>query len=389
MIGFGVTLPVLPFFARHLDRTVGVSRETMAIHISLLTAIYALAQFIFAPFWGQWSDRIGRRPLILLGIAGSAIAQVLFGIASSLWMLYVVRAVGGFLSSAMLPAATSYVSDITNESNRSRGMAWLGTAISLGAIAGPAFGGLTTREDLHFRVGLLDIKIENFAPPFFLSAALMFLILIVAILWLPESMSLQSTVTSRQKSTIGRKNLKGKLLLLLGLSLAGQFGLAIFEATFALYAQEKFNYGPVQIGFAFMVCGLVMAVFQAVAVGYLAERISAVFQTALGFSLMGTGMILLLIVQTMPFILIVVGLLSLGMAFILPNLSALISKRGRDRTGAVLGLQNAANNLGQVGGSLFGGALFAWQASAPYLFTGAFLIGIGLTIGRKHSSRRH
>ena len=76
MIGFGVTLPVLPFYAKHLHKTRVVSRETMAIHISLLVSIYALAQLIFAPFWGQLSDKVGRRPLILLGIAGSAIAQI-------------------------------------------------------------------------------------------------------------------------------------------------------------------------------------------------------------------------------------------------------------------------------------------------------------------------
>ncbi len=93
----------------------------------LLTSIYALAQFITAPFWGQLSDRIGRRPLILIGIAGSAIAQLLFGFASSMTMLYVVRAFGGVLSSAMLPAATAYVSDLTSERDRAKGMAWLGT----------------------------------------------------------------------------------------------------------------------------------------------------------------------------------------------------------------------------------------------------------------------
>ena len=107
MIGFGVSQPVLPFYFRHLH-TAGVSREAIAIHTTLLTSIYAFVQLIAAPFWGQWSDRVGRRPLILLGIAGSAIAQLLFGFASSLTMLYVARAVGGFLSAAMLPAAAAY-----------------------------------------------------------------------------------------------------------------------------------------------------------------------------------------------------------------------------------------------------------------------------------------
>lgn len=381
MIGFGVTLPVLPFYAKHLHKTVGVSRETMAIHISLLTSIYALTQFIFAPFWGQWSDRIGRRPLILLGIAGSAIAQVLFGLASSLSMLYIVRAIGGFLSAAMLPAATAYVSDITPERNRSRNMAWLGSAVSLGVVAGPAFGGLTTREDMHFTLGFLNIKIENFAPPFFLAAILMFLTLLVAIRWLPESLPIQASSVPGDKSSLDWKNLGSMLLVLLGLTLASQFGLSVFEGTFALYAQERFGYGPVETGIVFMVCGSVMAVFQVVAVGYLTGRIRTISQIALGFGLMGTGIALLLVAPSLPFLLGVVSLLSLGMALISPNLTALVSEQGGQHKGAVLGLQNAANSLGQVGGPILGGILFAWQASVPYLFAGIFLVGVSIWIG--------
>lgn len=381
MIGFGVTLPVLPFYARHLHASVGVSRETMAIHISLLTSIYALAQFIFAPFWGQWSDRVGRRPLILLGIAGSAIAQVLFGLASSLVMLYVVRAIGGVLSSATLPATTAYISDITSERDRSRNMAWLSTAVSLGIIAGPAFGGLVTREDLHFTLGFFDLKIENFAPPFFLSAILMFLTLLIAIRWLPESLPIPANSTSHDKPNLDWKNLESTLLVLLGLTLAGQFGLAVFEGTFAFYAQERFGYGPAEIGIVFMVCGLAMVVFQAVAVGYLTGRIRTISQVALGFGLMGTGIVLLLVMSSLPLVLGAVTLLSLGMALIAPNLAALVSKQGGQHKGEVLGLQTAASSLGQVGGPLFGGFLFAWQANVPYLVAGTFLAGVGVLIG--------
>lgn len=380
MIGYGVTLPILPFYAKHLH-TVGVSRETMAIHISLLTSIYALAQFIFAPFWGQWSDRIGRRPLILLGIAGSAIAQLLFGLASSLTMLYVVRAIGGFLSAAMLPAATAYVSDITSEQDRSRNMAWLGSAVSLGVVAGPAFSGLTSREDFHVVLGSLDFKIENFAPPFFLASILMFLTLFMAILWLPESLPTQSNNDARVKSTLDWKNLGSTLLVLLALTLAGQFGLSIFEGTFALYAQEKFKFGPVEVGAVFIVCGLVMAVFQVVAVGYLTGRVPAMVQIACGFGLMGTSIVLLLVAPNLQLLLGVVSLLSLGMALISPNLTALISTHGGELKGAVLGLQNAAISLGQVGGPLLGGFMFAWQMRVPYLFAGIFLISVSLWLG--------
>lgn len=388
-IGFGITLPVLPFYADRLDVTGRVDRQLMAFHIGLLTSIYALAQLIFAPFWGQWSDRVGRKPLVLIGIAGSAITQVLFGVATSLWMLYGARAIGGFLSSAMLPAATAYVADLTTERDRSRGMAWLGTAVSLGIIAGPALGGLATRRDLHFAAGSGHFKIDSFSLPFFLAAALALFALAIAIRWLPESLPMRSRSTSNRSQTVSWRGLGSKLQWLLGLTVAGQFGLAIFEATFALYAQEKLSYGPTETGIAFMVCGLVMAVFQVVAVSYLSKYVGAIFQLALGFSLMGIGIALLLTVRTMPLVLGVIGLLSLGMALIAPNLSALISNRGGDRTGTVLGMQNAASSLGQVGGPLFGSLLFAWQPSVPYLFAGAFLLGIGLTIGLKQQRRKH
>ena len=143
---------------------------------------------------------------------------------------------------------------------------------------------------------------------------------------------------------------------LLGLALVGQFGLAIFEATFALYAQAKFNYGPVEVGAVFMVCGLVMTVFQVGAVGFLAVRIREMYQIGVGFGLMGMSLALPVMARTTVYVFALVGLFALGTAFISPNLAAVISKRGGSRrVGAALGVQNAANSLGQASGPLVGG----------------------------------
>ena len=384
-IGFGVSLPVLPFFFKHLH-SAAVPRETIAIHTTFLTSIYAFVQLIASPFWGQWSDRVGRRPLILLGIAGSAVAQLLFGLASSVAMLYVVRALGGFLSAAMLPAATAYVADITTEGDRAKGMALVGTAASLGAIVGPAFGGLTTREDLRFTFGLFDLKIENYAPPFFLAAALMLITFLVAFRWLPESLSSRSasTVTHRP---LNWKKLGKPLLLLLGLTTISQFGLTLFEVVFALQAQDKLGYSPIQTGYVFMMCGGVMTVFQIVAVSFLTRYVSSVAQVGLGFTLMGSGVLLLIMARSLPVVLGVVALLAFGMALITPNLIALISKRGIQNTGTVLGIQNTANSLGQVGGAMLGGVLFAWQVNAPYGFAGVLLVGTGLLLSWRQKDR--
>ena len=163
----------------------------------------------------------------------------------------------------------------------------------------------------------------------------------------------------------------------------------MFEGTFALFAQAKFNFGPAEVGYVFVVCGLVMTVFQAGAVGFLAGKISEMIQIGAGFALMGTGIALLATAQTKFFIFAFVALLALGMAFIAPNLAALVSKRGRDeQAGASLGIQNASNSLGQSVGPLLGGLLFIWQINAPYLISGAVLLVLALIIGWKVMNRR-
>src|SRR5574341_1099702 len=382
MIGFGITLPVLPFYTERLALAEGVSREGVAIHVGGLTSVYVLMQFFSAPLWGRWSDRAGRRPLILVGIGGYAIAQLLFGLATSLKMLYGARILGGILSSATLPAATAYVADLTTEEERSRGMAGLGGAASLGVVVGPALGGVLSRRDLHFTARYGHFQIDGFSLPFFTAAALAVFTLVIAERWLSESLHNQTAPSATNEGvTGGWRELEVKLRPLPGLALAGQFGLAIFETTFALYALEVLNYGPSQVGAAFMVCGLVMAVFQLGVVSYLTRLISEIQQVAAGFILMGSGLVLLLLVRPTGLVLSAVGLLALGMSFISPNLLALISKRGGERTGTSLGIQNAANSLGQAGGPLLGGVLFAWQAQAPYLLAGIMLFGVGLMTG--------
>ena len=395
MIGLGITMPVLPFYVERLALSEGATRQSVVINVGLLTGVYALMQLIFAPLWGRWSDRIGRRPLILIGIAGYVVAQILFGLATSLWLLYAARILGGVLSSATLPVSAAYVADMTTEKGRSRGMAWLGTAVSLGVVVGVALGGLLSRRDLHSNWSVGHFKADSFSIPFFAASLLGLLTLLAAMRWLPESMpktSAPDTNLAQGTSDIAEtewRTLVKTLSPLLALTLAGQFALTIFEGTFALFAQAKFAFGPAKVGYVFVVCGLVMTVFQAGAVGFLAGRISEIYQIGAGFGLMGTGIALLATARTTFFVFAFVALLALGMAFIAPNVAALISKRGGEQqAGVSLGIQNAANSLGQAGGPLLGGVLFIWQINAPYLFSGAVLLALALVIGWKALNRQ-
>ncbi|MFN8583055.1 MAG: MFS transporter [Gemmatimonadaceae bacterium] len=189
MIGFGITLPVLPFYAERVALRAGASAADVAVQAGLLTAIYPLAQLVFAPLWGYWSDALGRRRLVLVGIGGAAVGQLAFAFAGTLGALYSARALGGFLSSAIFPAAAGYVADATEERERARGMAWLGTASSLGAVVGPALGAMLSRVQWHAGLSVLGILITGFALPFLTSAVLSGVAFAAAVAWLPESPS--------------------------------------------------------------------------------------------------------------------------------------------------------------------------------------------------------
>lgn len=380
-IGFGIILPILPFYTERLALAEGISPNSVGFHVGLLTGIYALMQLIFAPLWGRWSDRFGRKPLLLIGIFGYALAQVLFGIASNLWLLYLARIVGGILASAVLPAAAAYVADETTEKDRNRGMAWLGTAMSLGVVVGPALGGLLAQRDWHFKGRFGHFVVDSFSTPFFAAAALAFLTMLIAIKWLPESLVIEKTERLKESAKLNWGEIANKLRPLLTLALIGQFGLALFEAIFALFASAKFNFGPFEVGAIFVVCGLVMAIFQTIMVGYVTRHISEIYQIAAGFVLMGLSLALLVFTQTTVMIFTLVGILAFGMALIAPNLSALISKRvNRSNTGAALGVQSVATNLGQTGGPILGGILFTLSIDMPFLLGGAVLFSTGLVV---------
>lgn len=380
-IGFGVVLPVLPFYTERLALAEGISPDLVSIHVGLLTGIYAFMQLVFAPLWGRWSDRLGRKPLLLFGISGYALAQLMFGVSSTLWLLYSARIVGGALSSAVIPAAAAYVSDKTDEKERNRGMAWLGTAMSLGVVVGPALGGLLTKRDWHFGAKFGHFVVDGFSTPFFVAAALALLALLIATKLLPESLVPRKIREQKRSSKMVWRDIETKLRPLLVLAFIGQLGLALFEATFALLASARFNYGPAEVGVIFVVCGSIMAVFQAAVVGYVTIRIREIYQIAAGFVFMGLSLAFLASIQDSTLVYLFVGTMAFGMALIIPNLSALISKRiHKNNTGAAFGLQSVANNLGQTGGPILGGFLFAWSIGIPFLLAGTLLFSTGVIV---------
>ncbi len=386
MIGFGITMPVVPFFTERLAQSAGTSAKNIPLHVGLLTGVYALMQFLLAPLWGRLSDRLGRKRMLLIGIAGSAAAQILFGISTSLWLLYAARALGGTLSAATLPAASAQVADVTEVNRRARGMAWLRTAMGLGSIAGLVLGALAMKKDLHLSWRRGHFLVDSFSTPFFLAAVLMLLALGITVLFLADSTPRPPALDDRRGGLARSRMADGALRFALGLEAGGQFGLAVFEGTFALYAQKRLSYGPAQVSLVFMVCGLVMSAFQYIAVRFLSQVLRPLHQIAAGFFLMGAGLLALQLMKTTPQVLLAVGVIALGMAIVSPTLSALISKLAGNRQGESFGMQSSAESAGQVIGPLIGGILFSWYAQLPYMVAGFSLIGIGALTAYKRSS---
>ena len=159
--------------------------------------------------------------------------------------------------------------------------------------------------------------------------------------------------------------------------LAGQFGLALFEATFALFAKGMWNYGPGQVGASFMVCGLGLSVAQLGVVSSFAKRVGAMPQIATGFVLVGASLGALGLARGAPAVLLSIAFLAFGVALISPNVATLISLRGGSATGAAFGAQSTANGLGQTSGTIVGGALFVWQMHAPFAIASVLLLAIG------------
>lgn len=384
MVGFGIALPVMPLYAERLALASGGSPQRAALHIGMITAAYPLTQLVFAPLWGKLSDRIGRRPLVVVGITGFAITQALFGLASGLPLLYGARIAGGGLSAALIPAASAYVADVTGADERGAGIASLNTAVGIGTVVGPALGALLVRRDLHVRVFGEHVRFDGFSVPFFAAAAFACIALIAALVTLRES-RIPDRATDAATAA-GRGSSAAHPLL--AAVLASYVGISIFEATFALFAVARYDLGTRGVAAAFTECGLVMIVAQ-LAAPRIARSIGERRVVALGLAAMSAGLIALVAARTDRVVYAAVLPLGAGMALAGPTLTSLLSKHESRRVGAVLGLQQAVQGLGQVVGALSGMLLFGWSAPAPYVAAAALLTAVAVAIvTREAASQR-
>lgn len=352
LIGFGIVIPILPIYADSL----GASGFT----IGAVAGIFSLSQFVFAPFWGGLSDRIGRRPVLLASIFITTASYLLFAFADSIALLLLSRALAGF-GSANISAANAFISDITPPEKRAQNFGIVGAAFGLGFIFGPPLGGLMKNE--------FGIEWVGFS-----AAILGLLNLIMALLFLPESIkerNAHAQIFPNPFAELGgiwkRVNVRGFLLS----NFLFITAFSMMHITSSLLWEERYGLNEAEIGYTFAFIGLMVAIVQGVLIKYFKAWFGERRLYLSGSILLGIGLLAMPFVPVSLFIpleLLALLIISVGNGFFTPTVSSLISRNAKsNEQGRIMGLLQSVSSLARIIGPLIGGTLYGLHLSFPYI----------------------
>jgi DHA1 family tetracycline resistance protein-like MFS transporter len=365
LLGFSLILPLLPYYAETFQ-----ANQTVT---GILIASYALMQLIGAPILGRLSDRFGRRPVLLVSVFGTFLGFLLLGFANALWMLFASRILDG-LTGGNLSVAQAYISDVTDEKSRSKGLGMVGAAFGLGFIIGPVTGGLLSQW--------------GYAVPAFAAAAISFINLILIYAWLPESLTDEKRSQMTEKRPAVTLN---ALLVAFQRPFTGSilitrffFGLAfaILQTIFGLYALAKFNLTARETGFVLTYVGVLSVIMQGFLVGRLTSRyredlLISISVVLMGFALLGWAFapsVFWLYITTTP-IALAGGLLNTLLS------STLTKAVAPQEIGGILGLSSAVESSTRIIAPILGGVLLQQVGTwAPGVFGALVMVGVSIYV---------
>jgi multidrug resistance protein len=365
LIGFGIIIPVLPLYAENFHAS--------PIAIGWLTGIYSGMQIIFTPILGKLSDRFGRRPVLLVSIAGTAVGFALMGMAHSLPLLFVARILAG-ITGGNISIPQAYIADVTAPEKRSHAMGMIGAAFGLGFTFGPLIGGLMSRI--------------SYSAPFFFAAGLAVANALLIYFLLPESLSREHRAKPHEEASLAEvfRHGRGSMFAIV---IATYFfliaGFSIMTTLFALFTEKRFGYDAHANGYLFGFIGIVAVIVQGGLIGRLIKIFGEVALTRTGMVLTTLSLILLPFSNNLILILLVCAGLAAGSGFASPPLSGLASQMvERTWQGRALGVMQSAGSTGRLLGPLLGGWLLMFDLQKPLteygrtpFLVGAFLCFIG------------
>ncbi|MBY0233256.1 MAG: MFS transporter [Gemmataceae bacterium] len=392
LLGFGIVLPLLPLFGREHVGELLPGSHWAGLVIGALMAVFSLMQFVFAPLWGRASDRVGRRPILLVGLAGSVVFYLLFGYASdlpasqaglALALLFAARA-GAGVAGATISTAQAVIADRTTPEERKTGMALIGAAFGIGFTLGPLFGALS----LHLWPG-------NHGVVGYAAAGLSLVAFVLGVALMPETRDFASAPPARREwldlRAFGESMRNPALAPVMLTFFMATLGFASFEVTLALLNKDALGLAERNSYWIFAYVGFVLLLTQGWLYRKLAKRMSEEAFMGLGILLMGLGVLSLAGVTyaavelradfntLLPAQLAALALAVVGFAFLTPSAQALISRRADPaRQGEILGVNQSLSALARILGPLLGLGLYNATSShmLPYVAGAALLLAM-------------
>lgn len=346
MVGFGIVIPVLPLYAERF--------QASPMAIGWLTGIYSGMQIIFTPILGKLSDRFGRRPVLMLSLAGTAVGFALMGLADSLMLLFVARIFSG-ITGGNISIPQAYIADVTTPETRSKWMGMIGAAFGLGFTFGPMIGGIMSRI--------------SYSAPFYFAAALAAANVVLLYFILPESLPKEHRAKPHADAPAIEVFRHGTGWMF-GIVVATYFflvaGFTIMTAFFALFTQRRFGYDAHANGYLFGFIGIVTVIVQGGLIGKLVARFGETLLARIGLLLTAASLALLPLCSDLAWLLVACVGLSLGSGLASPPLNGLASQMV-DRTwqGRALGVLQSAGSTARLLGPLLGGWLLMQDLNKP------------------------
>ena len=359
LMGFGIVLPLFPFYAERL----GASPEI----ITLTMSVFSLGQFFAAPFWGRISDSIGRKKVLIISLFGSGLSYVMLAYAETLTLVILSRVFAGLMA-GNISIAFAYVSDITDPENRSAGLGKVSAALGLGFMTGPAIGGFFAGS---------EVESANYFLTALVGAGINFFAMIATMMFLKESLK-----PEKRKSFEGVFNIieadtfrpKEAILVLVSCGLIFYCAMSLMEAIFPLWANKIFDYGPSHIGAVFFLLGSISVIIQGGLIGRLTKifgekRLVQIAATSvmIGLTLIGSAVNPIMLWSGLFFY-------GSGAAMFNPSLSSMVSKSAKENErGQFLGQYQAACAMGRIIGPTFSGVLYSNFAPSTPLYAGVII----------------
>ncbi len=365
LIGFGIVIPVLPFYAE--------SYGANATILGLILTSYAGMQFLFAPLWGRVSDRIGRRPVMLMTIAGASVALLILGLSQSLLWLFIARILGGVFG-ANISVATAYVTDLTTEENRTQWMGMIGASFGIGFVLGPAIGGLLAPYGYHV--------------PMFVAAGMAAINCVYACFVLKEPPRHQETTELRQNR---KKFFQNSLVRrFCGINLLFTIAVTQLEAVFAFYMMDRFHYDARDVAWVLVMMALIMVGIQGGGIRRLAKKYGEKQLLITGTFLMAIGFAFAPWSPHVGILLVPLAFSSVGRGIAQPSMLSLVSSAADAQSrGSVMGLFQSSASLGRIIGPSLAGLFYDRFFGLPFWLGAVLLVVVGILAAQSKLHSRH